>query len=238
MIFCSASGSAAGAIGAAGASAEGDGEVSAFGGGAGAISTTVGAAGSGVARMREIGGRNDRVLTASPSARLGRGFFSSINDTVSMTGFGALGVSAAVAGDSACAFATAACDFRAASVCERGFVGAAAGAVVFAGEVVFAGASTLALFASLRFASTTTAALTGLRAVAGLRAAVLVVVLVGMCLPGKFQSAEHLLRGGRLLMNGLMDRARLRFVDGKNVHEILDRRVTQSFQIGKAGFHE
>ena len=35
--------------------------------------------------MREIGGRNDdRFGAASPSARLGRGFFSSINETVSI----------------------------------------------------------------------------------------------------------------------------------------------------------
>jgi hypothetical protein len=45
--------------------------------------------GSGVARIREIGGRKEvRFGAASPSARFGRGFFSSINETVSMTSFG------------------------------------------------------------------------------------------------------------------------------------------------------
>ena len=39
-------------------------------------------------------------------------------------------------------------------------------------------------------------------------------------------------------MNGLMNRTRLRFVDGKDGDEILDRRVAQSFQVCKAGFHE
>jgi hypothetical protein len=162
---------AAGSTGAAVASGCG-------GGGAGFGSGFGGAAGSGV-RIREIGGKNDRVFPVSPSARLGRGFFSSINDTVSMGGFGGLGVSTAF-GDSAGAFVTGAGVFRAGSVCERGFVGGAA-----AGAVALARASTFVLLAaSLCFASGADrdepAALAGLRAGAGLRAAVFVVVFVGI----------------------------------------------------------
>jgi hypothetical protein len=33
--------------------------------------------------IREIGGRKDFVVRASPAGRFGRGFFSSISDTVS-----------------------------------------------------------------------------------------------------------------------------------------------------------
>ena len=134
-----------------------------------------------MARMREIGGRKEvRFGWPSPSGRFGRGFFSSINDTVSMTGLG-LAVSAGLtlsagfgAGSSRALLATAACDFRAASVSDLGLVGGWA-ALVFA----FAGASALTLFVSLRFDSAA-AALTGLRAGAVLRAAVLVVVFVGI----------------------------------------------------------
>jgi hypothetical protein len=119
--------------------------------------------------MREIGGRNGRFVASSPSARFGRGFFSSISDSVSMAGFLAgLGVSTSFAGRSECA---------------RVF----GGGVVDAGRDAFAGISTLALFVSLRFGSgaalTGAAALTDLRAVAGLRAAVLVVVFVDICVP-------------------------------------------------------
>jgi hypothetical protein len=63
----------------------------------GAISIGPGG-GSGLARMREIGGRNERLVAGSASVRLGRGFFSSMSDTVSITGFGAgLGASSAFA---------------------------------------------------------------------------------------------------------------------------------------------
>jgi hypothetical protein len=44
--------------------------------------------------------------------------------------------------------------------------------------------------------------------------------------------------GRGLLMNSLMDFARLRFIHGKNLDQILDRRVAQSFEIGEASFHE
>jgi hypothetical protein len=122
--------------------------------------------------MREMGGKNEeRFGAASPSARLGRGFFSSINDTVSIAGFGALTVSAGL-GVSADLNVTAACDFRAASVCDFDLVGAGTGALF-----AFAGASTFSVLVSLRFDSGAAAALTGLRAGAVLRAAVLVVVV-------------------------------------------------------------
>jgi hypothetical protein len=49
--------------------------------------------------MREIGGKNDRLVAESVSARLGRGLFSSIRETVSITGFGGVfGASADLAG--------------------------------------------------------------------------------------------------------------------------------------------
>ena len=175
--------------------------------------------------MREMGGRNDdRLGAASPSARFGRGFFSSINETVSIAGFAALGsagfAASAVVSRDRCA--TAACDFRAASVCDLDLVGAGTGALFG-----FAGASTLALLVALCFDSGATAALTGLRAVAVLRAAVLVVVLVGI----KFthgpagQARTILLRGRGLLVNGLMNLSRLRFIHGKNFDQVLDRSV-------------
>jgi hypothetical protein len=64
---------------------------------------------------------------ASPSARFGRGFFSSINETVSMTGLGfavSAGLAAWVGLAADSARATAACDFRAASVSDFGLEGA------------------------------------------------------------------------------------------------------------------
>jgi hypothetical protein len=129
--------------------------------------------------MREMGGRNDdRLGAASPSARLGRGFFSSINETVSIAGLVALGSAGFAVSVSVFVSrlnATAACDFRAASVCDFDLVGAGTGALFG-----LAGASTLALLVALCFDSGAAAALTGLRAVAVLRAAVLVVVLVGI----------------------------------------------------------
>src|SRR5450755_1007550 len=132
--------------------------------------------------MREMGGRNGRLIAPSPSARFCRGFFSSINDTVSITGFGAgLGVSTAFGGGSECARV----------LC--------AGAVEGEAECgAFDGASTLTLFASWRFGScaalTGAGALTGLRAIAVLRAAVLVVVFVDICVPKKTQRFGHGLR--------------------------------------------
>jgi hypothetical protein len=113
-----------------------------------------------------MGGRNDeRFGAASPSGRFCRGFFSSINDRVSITRF-ATGLEGSTT-------------FDGGSGCARVFGAVAAGV----DRVSFAGASTLTLFASLRLGSAVllaTVALTGLRAVAGLRAAVLVVVFVGM----------------------------------------------------------
>src|ERR1043165_6969319 len=127
MIFCSTSGSTEPeSVGAAVGSGAGGG-----GGGAAGLG---GATGS---RIREIGGRNDLVLV-SPSARLGRGFFSSINDTVSMIFFRALGASGRAG--SAGVFAATAGGLRAGS---EGLAGAAVGAFALAG------ASTFVLFVSL-----------------------------------------------------------------------------------------
>src|SRR6059058_2616079 len=94
MIFCSTSGSAVDAAAGASVGAAAPGWA---GGAAGGATGFGGATGSGVVRNREIGGRNDLVL-ASPSARLALGFFSSINETVSMTGFGGFGASGAFGG--------------------------------------------------------------------------------------------------------------------------------------------
>src|SRR4051812_49600143 len=125
MIFCSASGSAVDASAAASAGAAASGSA----GGADGATGFGGATGSGVVRNREIGGRNDLVL-ASPSARLALGFFSSINETVSMTGFGGFGASGAFGGGGGWAV-----------IFPNGFrVGADGGGGL-------AGASTLALFA-------------------------------------------------------------------------------------------
>ena len=159
----------------AGAGAESGASASAAGvtGGAGAVGWAIGPAGaSGVARIREMGGKIARLVASTPAGRFRRGFFSSINDTVSMAGFFAgLGASSAFG---------------------RGADGGRTlgSSAVEAGRGAFAGASTLALLASGRFgsgaalagAADLAAALTGLRAVAGLRAAVLVVVFVGICL--------------------------------------------------------
>ena len=65
---------------------------------AGSGTTGFGGAGVGAgATMREIGGRNDFVVRASPSARFGRGFFSSMSETVSTCGFGGGGAGVAAA---------------------------------------------------------------------------------------------------------------------------------------------
>ena len=118
------------------------------------------------------GRQNRRLVAASPSARFGRGFFSSINDSVSMAGFFAgLGASASFGGCSGCARVLAVArstpgvmpwtDFRLDAL------------------RLFA----LRLRRCLDRAARRSAALTGLRAVAGLRAAVLVVVFVGILVP-------------------------------------------------------
>jgi hypothetical protein len=108
---------------------------------------------------------------------LARGFFSSINETVSITGFGAFGASGAV-GVGGGSFAV---------IFPNGLrVGAdGIGGLGGAGADSFglAGASTFALFVSLCFASgagDSTAVLTVLRAVVVFRAEVLLVVFAGI----------------------------------------------------------
>ena len=79
--------------------------------------------------MREIGGRNDLVARVSPSVRLGRGFFSSINETVAACGFAGAGAGVEAA---AAAAACAAARERAAGVSVAGI-----GAAAFAAPVAF-----------------------------------------------------------------------------------------------------
>ena len=118
--------------------------------------------------MREIGGRKDFVVRASPSARFGRGFFSSINETVSTCGFGGGGGGVFAA---AAAAACAAARERAAGVVALGVGGAVA--PVFFTAALLAGAGASAEAADLT---------AGFRAAgADLRAAVFVdVVRVGI----------------------------------------------------------
>ena len=153
-----ASGGAAGASAAAGAGAGvagggvdaacrtgACGEIRSTTAGGGAFSTTAGSgatgfggAGGGVgATMREMGGRNDFVVRASPSARFGRGFFSSISETVSTCGFGGGGGGLAAA---AAAAACAAARERAAGVVAVG-VGGKLLPVFFTALLAGAGAS-------------------------------------------------------------------------------------------------
>src|ERR1700730_7236675 len=110
------------------------------------------------ARIREIGGSTTPFTALS--SRFLRGFFSSISETLSITGRGA-GVGGAVA---------------------SGRAGAVAGATW--SRAGFAGGATLSLFADLAFEA---AGLTVLPAV-GLRTAFLIVVFVGISVPLKFRS--------------------------------------------------
>jgi F0F1-type ATP synthase membrane subunit c/vacuolar-type H+-ATPase subunit K len=119
--------------------------------------------------MREIGGRKDFLGRASPSVRFGRGFFSSMSETVSTCCFaGAGGGVAAAAAAAACAAARE----RAAGVRVEGI-----------GAAVLAVPEVLALFTPLAGASAEAADLTAVFRAAGadLRAAVFVdVVRVGI----------------------------------------------------------
>ena len=142
----------------------GGGGATGFGGGGG------GATGAGGGTMREIGGRMDFVARGWSSLRFGRVFgFSSINETVSTTGFG--GGGAGVAAEAAAA-ACAAARERAAGVVAVGV-----GCAVFAPT-----RGDLAAPVLLAADSDSGAGLAVFRAlVEVLRAAVLLlVVLVGM----------------------------------------------------------
>lgn len=186
MIFCGSASGSLTAMGpgsgaaATGAAGSGVGAATGLGGGGGAC-------GSEVARIREMGGRNDeRVGAASPSGRLARGFFSSISETVSITGFGGAGGAAgAGAGD----FVAVVVEWT------RGLVVGAATAGV---RACFTAAGSGLLWAvSFRFGSTVfsfaleTTGLSDLRAGVVLRAAVLVVVRVGIVVPGKNRKSSH-----------------------------------------------
>lgn len=126
------------------------------------------AAGLGGAMMREIGGKNERVVPGSLGSRLARGCFSSIRETDSTGGFafGGAGFSAAAAAAAAAARERAA-GVGATVVC-RGVLAAVFVAVDFAAAVLvdfFAAGLATADFAAFP---------------EDLRAAVLVVVLVGI----------------------------------------------------------
>lgn len=174
MIFCgSASATAAGVTSSV--------EVSTVSGGRGPAGASTGASAtgagssalggstaSGVARIREIGGRNVRFVFPPSSRRFARGFFSSIKESVSFTGFVGAGGAAAAATVSV---ATRALEATAAADARPAFVAGSA----FAFDLT-----------SFRFGAATStgaAALTGFR-VEGVvfRAAVLVVVRVGIVL--------------------------------------------------------
>lgn len=149
--------------------------------------------------MREMGGRNDFVVRASPSARFGRGFFSSINETVSIgarAGAGA-GMDAAAA-----AAAAAAARERAAGVVAVGdgcaaFNDSARVALGFGA----AGSAATADFAAV------------LRGGADLRALVLVdVVRLGIILKFFHGSRAANLRCGYFSRHRGVDLLRLHFV--------------------------
>jgi hypothetical protein len=122
--------------------------------------------------MREIGGRKERVVRASPSGRFARGFFSSIKETVST---GALGVGATTLAAAAAA-ASAAARERAAGVGATVVLRGALAAADFA-ATVFGAVFDLAGRAGL----TATADFSAFPVDGAFFAAVLIVVLVGIC---------------------------------------------------------
>ncbi len=135
------------------------------GGGSGAFG---GATGSGVLMIREIGGRKERVVFAVPSARFGRGFFSSMSETDSTGAF--IGAEGVTFFSAAAAAATAAARERAAGVGAIAMLrGALAPGLTGAGGVfaLLAGSAATGDFADLPGDG-------------DLRDEVLVVVLVGM----------------------------------------------------------
>lgn len=207
MIFCgSASGTAAGVTSSV--------EVSTLSGGRGPAGASTGASAtgagssalggstaSGVARIREIGGRNVRFVFPPSSGRFARGFFSSIKESVSFTGFVGAGGAAAAATVSV---ATRALEATAAADARPAFV---AGSAFDLTSFRF-GAAT----------STGAAALTGFR-VEGVvfRAAVLVVVRVGIVLVKNLRVTAmreaFALLCDSFLVHGVVDFLRFRLVD-------------------------
>lgn len=168
---------AAGSSGAVGAGEEPEMRSVTVGAGFGGGATGAGAGGcftgSGVLMMREIGGRKERVVRVSESARLGFGFFSSISETDSTGAFGA-GLSAFSAA-AAAALSAAAARERAAGVgataVERG--------AAFAG-VFTVGALLAVVLVDFAVDSEATADFAAFPLAVDLREEVLVVVLVGM----------------------------------------------------------
>ena len=203
MIFWGVPSSPGAASPSTGASATGAGGGSGF---AGATETGAGGGSCGPLIL-EIGGRMWRLATPSASVRFGRGFFSSINETVSTASFGGdfgAGAGAGVAGLAAAGGSFGAviglsaetrCRTGGVAACPLGGGAAGVGAGIAAGVAAiaaggagvggagFAGASTFVFFTSFLDAVVVldeAAALAGFFAVAGLRAGVLLVVLVGI----------------------------------------------------------
>ena len=173
--------------------------------------------------MREIGGRIERAVRFSPSARLARGFFSSIRETVSIgarfTGSGA-GTAAAAA---------------AASAAARDLAAGVAATAELLGALI--GESNFAAFAAADFGEGDSAAdLTVLRAaVAGLRAVVLLVVRVGMSvLKFLHGPGEATLLCCYFSRHRSVDLLRLRFVHTQDIDEIRNVGIPQSFEVGKS----
>ena len=171
MIFWASTGGSAASLDGSTAASAGASVIVAGGSGAAATGTSTGGGGgggSGVLRIREIGGKKDRFAGVSPSARLGRGFFSSINDTVSIGGRGVAGAGggAGFAGGGVFAGDATLCDGR---VTLEGAAGLAVLTAFCLGSV--AGGAGATAFAGLRVVA------------AGFRAAVLVVALVAIPFP-------------------------------------------------------
>src|SRR5438045_3301397 len=141
MIFCSASGSAVGAVAVGSAGATGASDL-----GAGGSATGAGN-GPGVLR-REIGGRTAARFTApSVSALFGFGFFSSMSETLSMFRDAAFGLGGSAGfGVSACGFAGGAGVFGAGCGSDFGLAGVCATVGL---ATTFAGACAFAAFVSL-----------------------------------------------------------------------------------------
>src|SRR6266513_5503749 len=141
MIFCSASGSAAGAAAVGSAGATGASGLGAGGGATGAGN------GPGVLR-REIGGRTAARFTApSVSARFGFGFFSSMSETLSTFRGAAFGLGGSAGfGVSACGFAGGAGVLGAGCGSDFGLAGAGPTAGL---ETTFAGGCAFAALVSL-----------------------------------------------------------------------------------------
>ncbi len=159
------------------------------------------------ATMREIGGRKDFAVRASPSARFGRGFFSSMRETLSTGARFAGGGGTAAA---AAAAAWAAARDRAAGVTADG-----------AGCAVFEAAVLAALGGSAADGDATADLAAVFRAGGDLRAAVFVVVVrLGMFRKFLHGSRAATLLCGYFSRHRSVDFLRLRFIHAEDIDEI------------------